>query len=148
MRRYPDKMRLAQPEEWGAARVVEGRLYPNARGPGAGCPMHEGLNPSANPRTPEGVLADADREGIDQVVFFPSHGIALPGYVDLRFAADFARSYNRWLASYCARHPSRLFGVAIVPVEDPATSIEIMREAQKLDLVGVMVPAALRERNL
>jgi len=148
MERFPDKMRLARPEEWGAARVVEGRLYPNARGPGAGCPMHDGLNPAANPRTPEGVLADADREGIDKLVFFPSHGIGVPGYRDADFAAEVASRYNRWLAGYCGAHPDRFYGVAVVPIENVARSIELMREAKRLGHVATMVPALLRSRNL
>jgi len=148
MERFPDKMRLATADEWGAARVVEGRLYPNARGPGAGCPMHDGFNPATSPRTPEGVLADADREGIDQMVFFPSHGLAVPGYLDLSFAAEVARLYNEWLAGYCRAHRERFFGVAVVPIEDVERSIALMRDAKRLGLVATMVPAVLRARNL
>ena len=35
--RFPDKIRMARPDEEGAALVIEGRRYPNASGPGAGC---------------------------------------------------------------------------------------------------------------
>ena len=131
LERFPDKIRFSAPGEDGAL-VIEGRPYPQSRGPGAGCPPDQGLciDRGANPFTPEGVLADADR-------------IENPG-----FAAEFARLYNRWLAGYCRPHGGRLRGVAVVPIEDVATSIEIMREAKALDLVATMVPAALKRRNL
>jgi len=147
--RFPDRIRFATPDE-GTALVIEGRPYPQSTGPGAGCRFDEGmcLERGANPFTVEGVLADADREGIDTMVFFPSAALGLPGYDDQRFAAEVARAYNRWLAAYCATGRGRLHGVAIVPVEDVAASVAIMREAKQLGLVATMIPAVLRTRNL
>ena len=148
--RFPDKIRMARPDEEGAALVIEGRRYPNASGPGAGCHAKHGmcLERGANPFTAAGVLRDADREGIDAMVFFPSAALGLPAFTDLAFAAEFARLYNRWLAGYCRQFPQRLFGVGLVPIEDVATSIRVMREARELGLVAIMVPAVLRTRNL
>src|SRR5438445_126434 len=148
--RFPDKIRMARPDEEGAALVIEGRRYPNASGPGAGCHAKHGmcLERGANPFTAAGVLRDADREGIDAMVFFPSAALGLPAFTDLAFAAEFARLYNRWLAGYCRQFPQRMFGVGLVPIEDVATSIRIMREARELGLVAIMVPAVLRTRNL
>jgi uncharacterized protein len=148
--RFPDKIRMATAEERGAALVIEGRLYPHSFGPGAGCPAAEGLclDRGANPFTPEGVLADADREGIDTMIFFPSAALGVPAFTDQTFVAEFARLYNRWLAGYCRPHGGRLRGAALVPVEDVAASVDILREAKALGLVAVMVPAVLRTRNL
>src|SRR5690349_16126636 len=102
LERFPDKIRLSRDGEDGAL-IMEGRPYRQSRGPGAGCPAAEGLclDRGANPFTPEGVLADADREGIDTMVFFPSVGLGLPGFLDVAFATEFARLYNAWLAGYC-----------------------------------------------
>ena len=148
--RFPDKIRMARPDEEGAALVIEGRRYPNASGPGAGCHAKHGLclDRGASPFTAEGVMRDADREGIDAMVFFPSAALGLPAFTDLAFAAECARLYNRWLAGYCGQFPRRMFGVGLVPIEDVATSIRIMREARELGLVAIMVPAVLRTRNL
>src|SRR5712664_1175259 len=148
--RFPDKIRMARPDEEGAALVIEGRRYPNASGPGAGCHAKHGmcLDRGANPFTAAGVLRDADREGIDGMVFFPSAALGLPAFTDLPISAEFARLYNRWLAGYCRQFPQRLFGVGLVPIEDVATSIRVMREARELGLVAIMVPALLRARNL
>jgi uncharacterized protein len=149
MQRFPDKIRLANPGE-ETALFIEGRPYPKSSGPGAGCRAEEGmcLDRGANPFTVDGVLADADKEGIDGMVFFPSAALGLPGYDDQRFAADVARAYNRWMAGWCRQQPQRLYGVCLVPIEDVATSIAIMREGKELGLVATMVPAVLRDRNL
>jgi len=147
--RFPDRIRFATPEE-ETALVIEGRPYPQSSGPGAGCRFDEGmcLDRGANPFTVDGVLADADREGIDTMVLFPSAALGLPGYEDQRFAAEVARAYNRWLAGYCATSRGRLFGVAITPIEDVPTAIAVMHEAKDLGLVATMIPAVLRNRTL
>ena len=59
-----------------------------------------------------------------------------------------ARAYNAWMADWCARGQGRFYGVGLVPIEDVATSIEIMREAKQLGLRAIMVPAVLKDRNL
>ncbi|HVM96981.1 MAG TPA: amidohydrolase family protein, partial [Candidatus Acidoferrales bacterium] len=148
--RFPDKVRFSTPTDGGTAFYIEGRPYPQSTGPGAGCRAEEGmcLERGANPFTVDGVLADADKEGIDRMVFFPSAVLGLPGYVDNRFAADVARMYNEWMHDYCAQGRGRLFGVGLVPIEDVDESIKIMREAKSLGLVAIMVPAVLRTRNL
>jgi hypothetical protein len=148
--RFPDKVRFSVPGDGGTAFYIEGRPYPQSTGPGAGCRAEEGLclERGANPFTPEGVLADADREGIDRMVFFPSAALGLPGYTDNQFAAAVARMYNQWMHDYCGQGRGRFFGVGLVPIEDVDESIKIMREAKDLGLVAVMVPAVLRTRNL
>src|SRR5205814_409559 len=129
--------------------VIEGRRYPNASGPGAGCHAKHGLclDRGASPFTAEGVMRDADREGIDAMVFFPSAALGLPAFTDLAFAAECARLYNRWLAGYCRQFPQRMFGVGLVPIEDVATSIRIMREARELGLGALLLRPARRARG-
>jgi predicted TIM-barrel fold metal-dependent hydrolase len=145
--RFPDKVRVSGPGEEGAL-FFEGRPYPKSSGPGAGCPAAEGLNPAAQPFTADGVVRDAGREGIDAMVFFPSATLGLPAFDDAAFAGEVARAYNKWLAGYCAQHPGRLYGVALVPIEDVPASIRIMEEAKRLGLVATMVPAVLKRKNL
>jgi len=149
MQRFPDKVQLVMGET-APSLIIEGRPYPKDCGPGAGCPASEGLclDRGINPFTPAGVLADADREGIETMVFFPSAGLGLPAFEDAAFAAEMARAYNRWIAEYCRYNPARLRGIAVVPIEDVAASIGVLEEAKRLGLVGVMLPACLRQRNL
>ena len=41
------------------------------------------------------------------------------------------RAYNRWLADYCKPYPDRLFGVAMLPLQDVGLAIDEMRFARK-----------------
>ncbi len=74
-------------------------------------------------------LADMDAEGIDQAVLFPSVGLYFWALDDPRAATVIASAYNDWLASYCQANPSRLFGAAMVPVQDPAAAVAELRRA-------------------
>jgi predicted TIM-barrel fold metal-dependent hydrolase len=146
--RWPDRMRFQAGEDGMGGLLVEGRRYPEWEGPGAGCPPRHGLASSVNPHSVEGMLADADRDRIDRMVLFPSMGLALPSFEDPGFAADFASLYNAFIADWCRQSSGRLFGVAVVPIEDVETSIKILAEAKQAGLVGVSLPPALRRRNL
>lgn len=147
--RWPDKVQLARTPDGTPYFAIEGRRYPNASGPGAGCPPEHGLTRAAgDPLTPAGVLADADREGIDRMVLFPSLALGVGGFADAAFAADFARVYNRWIAEYCAQGGGRLFAAAVVPLADVEAAVAVLREARAQGLVGAVVPPALADRNL
>jgi predicted TIM-barrel fold metal-dependent hydrolase len=147
LRRWPERVKVRTDGRLGL--LIDGRLYPQDTGPGAGCPPEHGVNPRANePATQKGFLGDADTEGIDQVVLFPSLALCVPSLDPGPFAREFARAYNEWVADWCSFDRTRLFGVAAVPIEDVAGSIELMREAEELGLVATMLPPALRERNL
>ena len=74
-------------------------------------------------------LTDMDAEGIDQAVLFPSVGLYFWALDDSFAAVDIARAYNDWLASYCQADPSRLFGAAMLPMQDPAATVKELRRA-------------------
>jgi predicted TIM-barrel fold metal-dependent hydrolase len=85
-------------------------------------------------------LADMDAEGIDQAVLFPSIGLYFWALDDPRAAVPIARAYNDWLASYCAVDPSRLFGAAMIPLQEPAAAAEELRRARhELGFVAAFV---------
>ena len=51
-----------------------------------------------------------------------------------------SRAYNRWLADYCKPYPDRLFGIAMIPMQDVDLAIEEMRYArEKLGFRGVFL---------
>jgi predicted TIM-barrel fold metal-dependent hydrolase len=129
---------------------IEGRRYPEPDGPGAGCPAIHGLSRAEgiNPFTPAGVVADADRDGIDQLVFYPSFGLCAPSIEDHALAVGFTRLYNEWIADFCRRGNGRFHGVAVIPVEWVDDAVAILREGKKLGLVCAMIPPALKTRNL
>jgi predicted TIM-barrel fold metal-dependent hydrolase len=74
-------------------------------------------------------LADMDAEGIDQSVLYPSIGLYFWALSDPKAASAIARAYNDWLASYCAACPTRLFGAAMLPFQDPVTAAAELRRA-------------------
>ncbi len=150
IRRFPDKVAFRSEDDGFKGFRIEGRRYPEPEGPGAGCPPEHGITTAegVDPSSVAGVLADADREGIDQMVLFPSMGLAVPSLHDLEFAAQFAALYNEFIADWCKQSGGRLFGVATVPIEDVETSIRLMTDARRAGLVCAHVPPALRERNL
>lgn len=150
LERFADHVRLEPDDESGVALFIEGRRYPQSRGPGRGVTTqhstcHEqGIDPSSV----AGVLRDANREGIGTMVLYPSLALGVPGFVDPAFAGEFAEHYNRHAAAWCSDSGHRLRAVAVVPLEDVPRAIAVMESAKALGLVGVCVPPALRERNL
>jgi uncharacterized protein len=85
-------------------------------------------------------LSDMDAEGIDQAVLFPSIGLYFWALSDPRAAVPIARAYNDWLAGYCAVDPTRLFGAAMLPMQDPgAAAAELLRARHELGFVAGFV---------
>jgi hypothetical protein len=85
-------------------------------------------------------LEDMDAEGIDQAVLYPSIGLYFSVVPDPAAAAALARAYNDWLAGYCAADERRLFGAAMVPLQDPeAASRELRRAVSELGFVAGFV---------
>jgi predicted TIM-barrel fold metal-dependent hydrolase len=89
---------------------------------------------------PSARLVDMDSEGIDQAVLFPSIGLYFWALGDPRAAVPIARAYNDWLASYCAADPTRLFGAAMIPMQDPVAAVDELRRARtELGFVAAFV---------
>ena len=146
LRRWPDAFAFSERGEL----LTEGRRYPEPEGPGAGCPPEHGLStvPGINPWTPAGTLADADRDGIHHMVFFPSFGLRAPSIETLPVATGFCDLYNEWIADWCRQGQGRFHGIGVLPVEWVDEAIAALRRAKQLGLVGAMIPPALRTRNL
>jgi uncharacterized protein len=85
-------------------------------------------------------LADMDLEGIDQAVLYPSIGLYFWALTDPMTAALVATAYNDWLSGYCAADPARLFGAAMIPLQDPdAASLELRRAVEQLGFRAAFV---------
>ncbi len=95
-------------------------------------------------------LVDMDAEGIDQAVLFPSVGLYCWAIDDPDAAVALARAYNDWLAGYCAAAPTRLFGAAMLPMQDPAgAALELRRAVTELGFHAAFVrPNPCRGRSL
>ena len=97
-------------------------------------------------------LRDMDREGVDVGVLFPTIGLYIIWKSDLdpQLSAAICRAYNNWLADYCSAAPSRLKGVALIPLQDTALAVAELRRAKtELGLVGLFWrPNPVRGRKL
>ena len=94
-------------------------------------------------------VPDMDYEGIDVSVVFgaliPIIGLVL--VKDPELAAEVTRAYNDWVAmEYCAAAPTRIKGIAALPMQFPEVAAKEVRRAKDLGLVGVYVwPHVRRE---
>jgi predicted TIM-barrel fold metal-dependent hydrolase len=95
---------------------------------------------------PKARLADMDADGIDISVLYPSQAMffgpcdPIDALHDIEFVTDCQRAYNEWLAEFCAAAPSRLFGIAAVPLQDPARAARELRHAvTDLGLKGAFI---------
>jgi predicted TIM-barrel fold metal-dependent hydrolase len=100
---------------------------------------------------PPSYLRAMDAQGIDVAVLYPSIGLFVPYLPDLSAAESAAacRSYNEWIAGYCAVSGGRLFGAGILPLADPARAAAEVAWCAAAGLVAVMArPNHLYGRNL
>lgn len=146
--RFPDQVGVRADGVLGV--LIEGRPYPDPSGPGAGCPADRGLTdaPGVDPSTLSGIVADADKDGMDELVVFPSFAMCVPSIKDPSLGSGIARMYNSWAAELCADSGGRLHFAAVTPVEHGEVAVDVMREARDSGAVCTVVPPALRDRNL
>jgi len=76
-------------------------------------------------------IPDMDMDGIDAAFLYPSIGLFVGGIQDPGLAGATCRAYNRWLADYCKPYPDRLFGVAMLPMQNVEQAIKEMTFARK-----------------
>ncbi len=84
-----------------------------------------------------------DIEGVDVAVLYRTRAGMLAIGVDglgPEFGFALARAYNNWLADYCKTDPSRLKGVACIPLCDIEMAVEETRRAiNELGFAGITV---------
>jgi len=125
--------------------MVEGKLCPKPVGRGCGfVGAPRGRSPQATTGMSDPVrrLQDMDLEGIELAVLFGSSPfLSLPFFEDKDLACAISQVYNNWLAGYCKTDPSRLKGVALVPIQDPPAAVkELRRCVEELGFVAVAAP--------
>jgi predicted TIM-barrel fold metal-dependent hydrolase len=97
-------------------------------------------------------LKDMDSEGIDVALLFPTTGLYVcwSDDIDPVLAGALGVAYNNWLHEYCEIDPSRLKGVALLPLQDPdAAAEELRRSVETLYFAGgLMRPNPIFGRRL
>jgi len=89
---------------------------------------------------PEARMADQQRDGVAAEVIYPSLGMVLCNHPDFDFKKACFDAYNRWLAEFCAAHPTRLLGCGQTPMRSPEEGIRDLETIRRLGLRGVMMP--------
>ena len=83
-----------------------------------------------------------DGSGVAGSVLYPTMGLAMAHIKDVKWAAVMARCYNDYLyGEYLEKEPQRLWGVALLPVQDiTAAAEELERCVKDLKMVGRLSP--------
>ncbi|MHB8669126.1 MAG: amidohydrolase family protein [Acidimicrobiales bacterium] len=85
-------------------------------------------------------LADMSTDGIDVSVLYPTMMLWIAGYPGVEFAEMQSRAYNDWLDDHVRQGAGRLFGVAVIPQQDPErAAAEIRRVADLPGIVGAFI---------
>ncbi len=148
--RYRDRVLQVRTEGNESFLVVEGRsrrgsgvgggpaqaCIPGGMAPGKTLTWHDILPGSYDPNARLEVMAG---EGIDQALFFPSIHLLWGDIQDPEIAAETCRAYNDWMSDFCKVDPDRLFGMGIVPLQDPGLAVAEARRLAGLGLRGFVL---------
>jgi uncharacterized protein len=91
---------------------------------------------------PHARIKEMDLMGIDQVLVIPTMVIMHLPFAENEEGVDvFCQAYNDFLVDWCGEVPDRLFGAALLPVQDPIrTAKEIFRAKELGHPVGLIRP--------
>jgi predicted TIM-barrel fold metal-dependent hydrolase len=89
---------------------------------------------------PDARMDDQVRDGVDAEVIYPTVGMVLCNHPDLDYKKACFDAYNRWIAEYCAKHPTRLLGCGQTAMRTPEEGIADLKSIRALGLRGVMMP--------
>jgi Amidohydrolase len=88
---------------------------------------------------PKGYLEDNATDGVWASVIYPTFGLTLFQIPDTDLVSAIMDAYNQWLAEFCREDPSRLKGIAMVNVDDPADGAKQLQRARDLGLSGAII---------
>jgi predicted TIM-barrel fold metal-dependent hydrolase len=92
-------------------------------------------------------LKDQDLDGVSGEVIYPGIGLHIVRAPDAEYIYASCRAYNDWLAEYCAVHPARLKGAAMLPNRGPIEwAVEEAQRAAGRGLTTVMLPSFMDDR--
>ena len=88
---------------------------------------------------PEVRVTFRERAGIDAELLFPTLFSAVMQIDDAHVVQTAARAYNDWIAEYCAPHPARLIGNAVVPLHEPEWAVGELKRAREKGLRAALI---------
>ncbi len=98
---------------------------------------YEGARPSG--WDPVERLKDQDIDGVEAEVLYTTLGMSLFGLDDAGFQQACFGAYNDWVAEFCSHNPKRLFGIALISLEDIQAGVKELGRCAKMGMRGVMI---------
>jgi predicted TIM-barrel fold metal-dependent hydrolase len=94
-------------------------------------------------------IEELDDDGVAGEIIFPQMAPFGAGLMQYRHDVTpelnlvGCRAYNRWLADFCNRYPTRMAGVALINVDDIEVTVQEIRDAKAAGLWGgVLLPSS------
>ncbi|MSP44240.1 MAG: amidohydrolase [Alphaproteobacteria bacterium] len=84
--------------------------------------------------------ADQDKDGVCAEIIYPTVGMLLCNIEDFDYKKACFDAYNRWLQTFVAPAPKRLFGLGQIAMRSVEEGIRELEEIKKMGFVGVMMP--------
>ena len=96
---------------------------------------------------PDERMKDQEIDGVSGELIYPGLGLFMAVAPDPEYQRAACRVYNDWLAEFCAAHPRRLRGMAILPTAGDLTSAaDEAQRCRDMGLAGVMLPVVVPDR--
>jgi predicted TIM-barrel fold metal-dependent hydrolase len=88
-----------------------------------------------------------DHDGVCAELIYASVGMVMCSHKDYEYKAACMNAYNRWLETFCAGAPGRLFGLAQTAVASVDEAIEDFKRAKEMGFVGMMMPGKPQHKD-
>lgn len=97
---------------------------------------------------PDARILDQDLDGVSGEVIYPTLGLFLGNADDAEYAFAAIRAYNDALLEFCAAHPTRLKGMAMLPTKGPVDwAVQEIERCLAAGAAGFMLPSFSPERQ-
>lgn len=123
----------------GLQRFKTFSLFPSLDGWSRGF-LANAMDPVTNAEVWATMLGELGAEG---TVLYPTSGLAHGLIQDAEWAVATAAAYNNWLEDRYTSKDSRLHGVGLMAVQDPAAAVQEMRRcvSERANFVAMMLPS-------
>lgn len=93
-------------------------------------------------RSPDQIIDNMDRDGVDIQVTFPNKGMFIFGLPDINALYGIAAAYNDWQAEYFRDKKDRILPMAMIMTRDIDRAIAELERVARMDFFrGLMLPA-------
>jgi len=88
---------------------------------------------------PHARIKDQEIDGVEAEVLYPTWCMGMFGLQDVEFQKVCFEAYNDWMADYCQPYPTRLAGLALVPLADLEWGIKELQRSAEKGLKGALI---------